>query len=154
MPFTGQANATIDAKMRLAIPAKFRNRWDPNQDGATWFCIPWPQTKTLRLYTHSMFNELYSAGRRAPSLTPSPDQSELDSILFSAAEEVDVDANHRIRLPAWQVETLSLPRDIVVIGAGDRLEIRDRESWQASFNDKLARMHEIAEKISSLQSGE
>lgn len=151
MPFTGQAHATIDAKTRLAIPAKFRNRWDPNQDGATWFCIPWPQTKALRLYTHSMFNELYSAGRRAPSLTPSPDQSELDAILYSAAEEVDVDANHRIRLPAWQVETLSLPRDIVVIGAGDRLEIRDRESWQAAFNDKLARMHEIAEKISSQQ---
>ena len=96
-----------------------------------------------------MFNELYSAGRTAPSLTPSPDQAELDAILYSAAEEVDVDANNRIRLPAWQVETLALPRDIVVIGAGDRLEIRDQESWQASFNDKLARMHEIAEKISN-----
>jgi len=150
VPFTGQANATIDAKTRFAIPAKFRNRWDPNTDGATWFCVPWIQTKSLRLYTHAMFNELYAAGRRAPSLTPSTDQADLDSILYSSAEEVDVDANNRIRLPAWQVEALSLPRDIIVIGAGDRLEIRDRESWQASFNDKLARMHEIAEKISSL----
>ncbi len=147
MPFTGQANATIDAKTRLAIPAKFRNRWDPNQDGATWFCIPWPQTKTLRLYTHSMFNELYSAGRRSPSLTPSPDQSELDAILYSAAEEVDIDANHRIRLPAWQLETLQLPTDVIVLGAGDRIEIRPRETWESSFNDRLDKMAALASML-------
>ena len=147
MPFTGQANATLDAKSRLAIPAKFRNRWDPNKDGTTWFCVPWVQTRSLHLYTHAMYNELFTAGRTAPSLTPSADRAELERILHSATEEVDVDSNNRIRVPAWQAEALSLPREVVVLGAGDRLEIHDRASWEQSFQTKLAAMHELAARL-------
>jgi MraZ protein len=144
VPFTGQAQVNIDAKQRLAIPAKFRNRWDPDRDGSTWFCIPWPQTGSLRLYTQSMHNELFTAGRRDPSLTPNEDQAELDVILHSVTEQVDVDANNRIRLPAWQIEHLGLPREVIVLGAGDRLEIRSRDDWQDQFNDRLAKMSDLA----------
>jgi transcriptional regulator MraZ len=147
VPFTGQAQANIDAKQRLAIPAKFRNRWDPDRDGSTWFCIPWPQTGSLRLYTQKMHNELIASGRRDPSLTPNADQAELDVILHSATEEVDIDANNRIRLPAWQIEHLGLPREVIVLGAGDRLEIRARDEWLSEFNDRLAKMSELASKL-------
>lgn len=147
MPFTGQANATIDDKTRLAIPLKFRNRWDPANDGPTWFCVPWVQTRSLHLYTHAMYNELFALGRTAPSLTPSPDRAELERTLHAATEEVDIDKTHRIRIPAWQAEALSLPRDVVVLGAGDRLEIHPRDQWEATFNNKLSVMHELAQKL-------
>ncbi len=147
MPFTGQAEANIDAKQRLAIPAKFRNRWDPQTEGDTWFCIPWPQTRSIRLYTQKMHNDLFTAGRRDPSLTPDEDQAELDVILHSVTEEVDIDANNRIRLPKWQVEELGLPREVIVLGAGDRLEIRARDQWQAEFSDRLNRMSELASRL-------
>lgn len=149
MPFTGQAEASIDAKQRLAIPAKFRNRWDPDTDGTTWFCIPWPQTNSLRLYTEKMHNELFTAGRRDPSLTPNEDQAELDVILHSVTEQVDVDSNNRIRLPAWQLEHLGLDREVIVLGAGDRLEIRSRDAWQNEFTDRLNKMSQLASKLSS-----
>ena len=149
MPFTGQAEATIDAKQRLAIPAKFRNRWSPELDGATWFCIPWPKTGSLRLYTEKMHNDLFTAGRRDPSLTPDEDQAELDVILHSVTEQVDLDANNRIRLPAWQVEALKLPKEVMVLGAGDRLEIRARDAWQSEFNDRLSKMAQLASTLSN-----
>ncbi len=149
MPFTGQAEATIDAKQRLAIPAKFRNRWNPETDGTTWFCIPWPKTGSLRLYTKKTHNELFTAGRRDPSLTPDEDQAELDVILHSVTEEVDIDSNNRIRLPAWQVEHLGLDREVIVLGAGDRLEIRARSEWKEEFNDRLAKMSQLASKLSN-----
>ncbi len=149
MPFTGQAEATIDAKQRLAIPAKFRNRWNPETDGTTWFCIPWPKTGSLRLYTKKTHNELFTAGRRDPSLTPDEDQAELDVILHSVTEEVDIDSNNRIRLPAWQVEHLGLNREVIVLGAGDRLEIRARAQWKEEFNDRLAKMSQLASKLSN-----
>lgn len=144
MPFTGQAEATIDAKQRLAVPAKFRNRWDPASEGSTWFCIPWPQTGSLRLYTEKTHNELFTAGRRDPSLTPDADQAELDVILHSITEQVDIDANNRIRLPKWQVEQLGLPKEVIVLGAGDRLEIRSRDDWQSEFDDRLSKMADLA----------
>lgn len=147
MPFTGQAEANIDAKQRLAIPAKFRNRWSPEHDGATWFCVPWPQTGSLRLYTEKMHNELFTAGRRDPSLTPDEDQAELDVILHSVTEQVDVDANNRIRLPAWQLEHLGMPKEVIVLGAGDRLEIRARDAWQSEFDDRLAKMAELSKRL-------
>ena len=147
MPFTGQAHATIDAKQRLAVPAKFRNRWDPQTEGTTWFCIPWPQTKSLRLYTEKMHNELFTAGRRDPSLTPDADQAELDVILHSVTEQVDIDANNRIRLPKWQVEQLGLPKEVIVLGAGDRLEIRALDAWQNEFNDRLSKMADLASML-------
>jgi division/cell wall cluster transcriptional repressor MraZ len=147
VPFTGQAEANIDAKQRLAIPAKFRNRWDPQTEGTTWFCIPWPQTGSLRLYTEKMHNELFTSGRRDPSLTPDEDQAELDVILHSVTEQVDVDANNRIRLTKWQVEHLGLPKEVIVLGAGDRLEIRARDAWQGEFNDRLAKMADLASKL-------
>jgi division/cell wall cluster transcriptional repressor MraZ len=147
VPFTGQAEANIDAKQRLAIPAKFRNRWSPEHDGPTWFCVPWPQTGAIRLYTEKMHNELFTAGRRDPSLTPDEDQAELDVILHSVTEQVDVDANNRIRLPAWQLEQLGLPREVIVLGAGDRLEIRARDAWHNEFNDRLAKMAELSKKL-------
>ena len=91
-----------------------------------------------------MHNELFTAGRRDPSLTPNEDQAELDVILHSVTEQVDVDANNRIRLPAWQIEHLGLPREVIVLGAGDRLEIRSRDDWQDQFNDRLAKMSDLA----------
>ncbi|MEX0875976.1 MAG: hypothetical protein WD114_00830 [Phycisphaerales bacterium] len=148
MPFTGQAEGTIDAKQRLAIPAKFRNRWSPEDDGPTWFCVPWPQTGSLRLYTEKMHNELFTAGRRDPSLTPDEDQAELDVILHSVTEQVDIDSNNRIRLPAWQVEHLNLPREVIVLGAGDRLEIRARDAWQNEFSDRIAKMAALSSRLS------
>jgi len=151
VPFTGRANATIDAKSRLAIPAKFRSRWDPSRDGATWFCVPWAPTGSLRLYTSATWHQIYNATQSAPSLTPSPERAELETMLHASTEEVDVDANNRIRLPAWQVEALTLPRDVIVLGAGDRIEIRAREPWESTFQDKLQRMNELAQQLAQSQ---
>jgi MraZ protein len=146
--FTGQAEATIDAKSRLAIPAKFRSRWDKDRDGPTWFCVPWMKTGSLRLYPERVYEELFRAGRRDPSLTPGEDQAELELILHSATEQVDVDATNRIRLVSWQVEALGLPGEVMVLGAGDRLEIRDRAGWQGQFKDKLGAMAALADRLS------
>lgn len=147
MIFTGQAEATIDAKSRLAIPAKFRSRWDPEKDGPTWFCVPWVKTGGLRLYPERVYEELFRAGRRDPSLTPDQDQADLELILHSATEQVDVDASNRIRLVSWQVEALGLPGEVVVLGAGDRLEVRSRGAWQAEFKDKLGAMASLADRL-------
>ncbi|MEM9560557.1 MAG: hypothetical protein AAF995_09635 [Planctomycetota bacterium] len=147
MPFTGQADAAIDDKHRLALPAKFRNRWNPERDGKTWFAVPWAPDACLRLYTERMFEDLFLAGRRSPSLTPSPTRARLDGALFSATEQLDVDSNHRVRFQAWQVEKLKLPREVVVIGAGDRLEVRARENWGQAFDDLLEDLPRLAELL-------
>lgn len=146
MPFTGQADAVIDAKQRLALPAKFRAKWNPASDGVTWMALPWVPDKTLRIYTERMFEELFRAGRASPSLFASGDEARLEQAVFSATERLEVDQNHRVRVPAWQIEKLGLPREVVVIGAGDRLEVHPRNRWHGGFDAMLGEIGRLAER--------
>ncbi len=144
MPFTGHAEAIIDAKQRLALPAKFRARWNPAVDGPTWMAVPWFPGATLRLYPQQTFDELYRAGRQSPSLFPAEDEIALDQAVLALTETLELDANHRVRLPAWQIEKLNLPREVIVLGVGDRLEIHPREGWNARFDKMIEQMGSLA----------
>lgn len=146
LPFTGHAEAIIDAKQRLALPAKFRARWNPAVDGPTWMAVPWFPGATLRLYPEKTFDALFQAGRQNPSLFPGEDETALDQAVFSMTETLELDANHRVRLPAWQIEKLGLPREVMVIGVGDRLEVHPREGWNERFDTMIARMGKLAEQ--------
>lgn len=146
MLFTGQTEATIDAKLRLALPAKFRQRWNPESDGNTWYCIPWPEDGVLRLYTEKWFEQ--TALKREDTLTPSQDAANLEATFFGNAEQLDVDANFRVRLPQWHLDLTGLPREVMVIGAGNRLEVRSREAW---INSQKSRFQDLRAQVARQQ---
>jgi len=147
VPFTGQAEASIDAKQRLALPAKFRSRWDPERDGNTWFCLPWPQDAVLRLYTQRQFESMRVGGSAPDELTPTQDLADLESTIYGSTEQLDMDANNRIRLPAWHLELVAMPKDVVVIGAGNRLEIRSRDAWMAQRAQRFADLRNLVDRV-------
>lgn len=149
MLFTGYTELSIDAKGRLAIPAKYRNAWNPTRDGGAWFCVPWPGG-VLRLYTESAFERM--ASLEDDSLTPSPDQAELDVNFFSQAERLEMDGSGRIMLPKRHLARVGLaqeglPSPVAVVGARNRLEIRRRDDWDSSEEDRFERMPELVERI-------
>ena len=145
MPFTGQAEAVIDAKQRLALPAKFRARWDARTDGPSWYAVPWFPDRALRLYTETTFEALFQAGRTSPSLFPDEEERRLEQAVFSHTEQLELDANHRVRLPSWMIDKLGLPREVIVIGVGDRLEVHSRADWAAGLDDLVSQMSRLAE---------
>lgn len=154
MPFTGQAEASIDAKQRLALPAKFRARWNPERDGSTWFCLPWPQDAVLRLYTETQFNSMrVGRGLGDDSLTPTQDLADLESAIYGNTEQLDLDANNRVRLPAWHLELVGMPRDVMVVGAGNRLEIRSREAWMSERERRFRDLRHLVERVEQQQRG-
>jgi MraZ protein len=144
MLFTGHAEVTIDAKQRLAIPAKFRQMWAEERDGKAWFLVPWTGN-VLRLYTEARFTKL--AEDQEQSLTPDSDQAELEATLFGLAERVEPDSTGRIVIPRNVAELTGLSSEVVVVGAKNRLEIRDRASWNAALKDRFAQMPALVEKI-------
>lgn len=133
--FTGQYEHVIDAKQRLAIPADIRSRWRPETDGLAWFAVPWPGG-VIRLYTESRFNAL--AESRSQTLTPDEDEAEIQASLFGLSRRVEMDSAGRVRLPEDMLQLTGVNGEVALIGAGDRLEIRDRASWQASMAQRLA----------------
>jgi MraZ protein len=135
--FTGHSLNSIDAKARLSIPAKYRSQWSDERDGKAWYCVPWPGG-ILRLYTETAFTAMAESIEQ--SLMPAEDQADLDADLFSLAERLEMDAQGRVALPAPHLELTGLSGEVVVIGARNRLEVRDRAQWLQSQTDRFQRL--------------
>jgi len=142
--FAGFALATIDAKQRLAIPAKWRNQWLEQRDGKAWFCVPWPSTG-LRLYTEARFVTL--AEQHEHSLTPAEEEADLDADLFGLAERLEMDGQGRIALPTAHLQLTGLGGEVVVVGARNRLEVRERASWLESQSRRFNRLPSLVARI-------
>ncbi len=153
MLFSGHSELTIDAKLRLQIPAKYRNAWDEKRDGKAWYCVPWPGG-ILRLYSEVLFEGLAAQGARGrPTLTPDQDAADLEADLFSLAERIEPDSAGRIVLSKVHMELTGLSAEVVVIGAGNRLEVRDRGVWKQSLSQRFARLPALVAKIESRREG-
>lgn len=58
---------------------------------------------------------------------------DLRRYLFSAAEEVDLDGQGRFVIPPQLLQYAQLKDEVVIIGAGDHLEIWDEKAWQETI---------------------
>jgi MraZ protein len=147
MHFTGYSEHSIDAKQRLAIPAKYRALWDEKRDGKAWYGIPWPGG-VLRLYTENVFNEL--AGQMGSrSLAPGRDEASLDSSLFGFSERLEMDKQGRVALPKLHLELTGLNGEVVIVGARNRLEVYGRAGWLATMRERFERLPELAERLTT-----
>ena len=152
MLFLGQADATIDAKQRLAIPSKFRNQ-HPGTDTEKpmWVAVPWPDGKLIRLYPAPAFMKL--AERLDDTLTPDEDTAQRDATFFSLAEMVEADTAGRVRLPKRHLDMVDLSTQVTVLGVRSRLEIRDRESWLAGDGQRFESLPDLVKRIGSKSTG-
>lgn len=146
MLFTGHAELTIDPKVRLAIPAKYRSQWSDERDGTAWYSVPW-SARQIRLYTERAFEQM--AARGTNSLTQDQDEADLDADLFGFAERLEMDSAGRITLPKIQLQMTQLGNDVVMVGARNRLEVRDRAAWTATIPERFARLPSLVSRVES-----
>ena len=106
----GEYKHSIDAKGRLAMPAKLRDELGER------FTV----TKGLE---------------RIRSL-PMSKSRDLQRFFFSAAFDAELDAQGRILLPANLRAYAGLSKETVVIGASNHAEIWDAVKW-AAYNDSI-----------------
>lgn len=146
MLFTGHSLHTIDSKLRMAIPAKYRNQWDPARDGNAWYCVPWPGG-VLRLYTEKRFQNLAEQGEH--SLTPDEDEAGLEADFFGFAERLEMDSQGRLTIPRSHIDLTALPTEVVIVGARHRLEVHERAAWLDSQKERFARLPTLVARIES-----
>jgi len=70
-------------------------------------------------------------------------RSELQAILFGMSARLEIDSAGRIRFPEEMLTMTELDGEVVLIGAGDRLEIRDRKAWRKGQAERLAKLPEL-----------
>ena len=140
MLFTGEFEHTIDAKLRLAIPADIRNRLDDNLHGTGFYVAP-GMANTLWLWPQLTFEHMAMATEA--SLLPDEDLQGFDEFLYSQAAFVEMDKTGRIRIPERLLQLANLGTQVTLLGVKDHLELRDPDRWAQQRQDKLASQNEI-----------
>jgi MraZ protein len=122
MFFMGTYTPKLDEKGRLILPAKFRDRLSEG------LVVTQGQEKCLDVFPSDVFME--EANRaRAKGMTSRSGRDQI-RMLFASAEEVVPDKQGRIPIAVPLREYAAISRDVIVIGAMDRVEIWEPSRWR------------------------
>ena len=137
--FMGEYNHTIDAKGRLIIPAKFRE-----QLGEA-FVITNGNDGCLNIYTNEDWETFLEKLRVLPN---NRDKREIVRKFVAQANPVEVDKQGRILIPPALREHAALEKDVVLAGVIDKIEVWNRERWEAESD--VDDIDDIAERLADL----
>lgn len=123
----GQHRYQLDAKGRVALPARFR---DPFSEGVF---LTLGQDGCLYAYPKEEW-ERQSEGVRSSAL-PGRDARAFARMFFGHAERVDLDGQGRLVVPQKLRTQVGMGREAVVIGVHDHLELWPAQAWDRYEQD-------------------
>ncbi len=132
--FRGATKVTLDAKGRLAIPTRYRERILARCDGQMVATVD--KDYCLLIYPYPDWEEIERKLIRLPSLNKKARR--LQRLMVGHATEVDLDAHGRILLSRELREFASLGRQAILIGQGNKFELWDEDSWNQKRDEWLA----------------
>ncbi|NCF11390.1 MAG: division/cell wall cluster transcriptional repressor MraZ [Gammaproteobacteria bacterium] len=132
--FRGINPLTLDAKGRLAIPTKYRERLQAESSGRLVVTVD--RERCLLLYTLPEWEEIERRLMRLPTLNRKVRR--LQGLLIGHATDIELDGHGRVLLPSVLREIASLERKAVLIGQGNKFELWDEDAWNARRENWLA----------------
>ncbi len=141
MLLTGTHTRSVDEKLRVAIPKRLRAIMGCADRGVLFLT---PGTDgCVAVYTEEGL-----AGMAARLAEGSPTRQQVrdfSRMFYGQAQQVDLDAQGRVRIPGVLAEMAGLGKEVVLIGVHDHLEIWSAKRWQAYLTDKQKDYDQIAE---------
>lgn len=123
--FRGANKITLDAKGRLAMPTKYRERIAQRCDGQLVVTVD--RDYCLLIYPLPDWEEIERKLVRLPSLNKQARR--LQRLMVGHAAELELDSHGRILLPKELREFAGLDRLTVLIGQGNKFELWDEARW-------------------------
>ena len=123
--FRGATKVALDAKGRLAIPTRYRERIASRCDGQLVATVD--KDYCLLLYPFPDWEEIEQKLVALPSLNKQARR--LQRLMVGYATEIDIDGHGRILLPRELREFAGLERQAILLGQGNKFELWDEASW-------------------------
>ena len=123
--FRGATKVTIDAKGRLAIPTRYRDRLATRSNGQLVVTVD--RDYCLLLYPYPDWEEIERKLIRLPSLNKQARR--LQRLMVGYATELELDGNGRILLSRELREFAGIERQAILIGQGNKFELWNDEIW-------------------------
>ena len=124
--FSGKYYYSIDPKGRIIIPSPFREIISANYSSKLYIANA-PFDKCLHIYPQDEWNRLEEKVRPLPKM-----EEEVRYFMrrvIASAQEVEIDKQGRILIPAAHREDAVLNSEIVIVGQIEKIELWDRKEW-------------------------
>jgi MraZ protein len=136
LAFHGTFEHTLDAKHRLTVPSKFRGAL-----AGRAFLVKGVD-RCISVYPEQTYSAMTEAALSGLNHF-SPEARELRRFFNANAEDVELDNAGRVMLPRTHLEHAGIDRQVVILGAGDSLELWDHETWKTYDTDLTARAPDL-----------
>lgn len=144
MLLTGTYERSLDEKLRLALPKRFRELL--GSDNQPFFLTPGTDG-SLALYDGAAFARM--AERLAVQSPTAQDVRAFGRLLYAQSRSVELDGQGRLRVSPELVEHADLGRECVLVGVGDHVELWNKGRWEAYLARLQPRYDQLAESALS-----
>lgn len=131
--FRGITSVNLDAKGRMALPARYRDVWT-SCNGQLVVTID-SRERCLLLYPLPEWNTVQGKLESLSNLNKSARL--LQRLLIGHATDLEVDGSTRVLIPPMLREYAGLTKKIVLLGQGNKFEIWSDELWQQRLDEWL-----------------
>lgn len=138
----GEYSHSIDDKGRIILPAKFREELGDS------FIATKGLEKCIFVYPKAEWSTIETKLKELP--LAKAEARAFVRFFFAGAAEIECDKQGRMLLPGTLREYAALSRDVVVIGVLNRIELWDKDAWEAYNADTSQAVTTIAEQLADL----
>jgi len=131
--FRGANKVTLDAKGRMVMPTRYRDRIHERSQGRLVVTVD--RDQCLLMYPLPDWDEIERKLMKLPSLNAQARL--LQRLMVGHATDLELDGHGRILLPPKLREFAGLTRQGVLIGQGNRFELWDEARWNERRDEWL-----------------
>jgi MraZ protein len=140
--FRGEHPINLDAKGRMAMPARVRRVIEDHCQGEMVVTSD-ADRKFLVVYP---LNEYEVIERKVAALSSfHPANIKLKNTFIGYAHEVNLDSSGRILVPQSLRSLVKLEKKVILRGQANKLELWNEDDWHKSMNDLLDQHFEVEE---------
>jgi MraZ protein len=129
--FRGISSVTMDAKGRMALPARYRDAVAVASDGRIVVTIDMRES-CLLLYPLAEWELVQGKLENLSNINPQARL--LQRLLIGHATDLELDAAGRLLLPSMLRDFGGLKKKLVLVGQGNKIEIWSADHWQQRLN--------------------
>lgn len=133
--FRGNNEINMDAKGRMAVPARYRDALSVGCENRLIATID-IQDNCLIIYPQPEWEKLEAQIAALPSFNPTT--RKLQRLLIGYARELELDSNGRVLIPPELRKHAGLEKEVVLVGQSHRFELWSQDNWNASREQWLA----------------